>query len=711
MSDLVGTFRESGVVWALGILIKGASLLLFVYLAVAVLHRASASLRHLVWGGGIAAVLVLPVVTLVLPWRIGVVPEAMVGAARAAFGVEARVAPVAGGPQQAGAVTGRGSGPGAAAPSDPAVAPVAPRGERPMRRSGITARALGHWALALWALGVVLVLARLGLGAVLLRRIVRRATPLDSADWTHPLIEGADRMELDELPRLVVSDRVPMPVVCGIVRPVIVVPAAAQEWTDGRRRAVLCHEIAHLRRRDLVVNLLGRVACAFHWFNPLVWFAAWRLRIESERACDDMVLGVGTRPSEYADHLLQIVCVAARARTPAVALPMAERRVFEGRMLAILERDARRAPPSVRQAGAVALLALFVSLPLAAMGTARQATPGAAQDLAEQSRLAPEGEQNLAEPGARQSQPRPQSQAQPQSEPQPQVQSQAQGLPGRLSTRGNEPGNALGSELGNALGNELGNQLANALAGRRDDSAQSGDTVDQRVVAALVRVLEDSVASVREDAAYALGRLEARGGVAALGARLRRDPVAGVRLMAAWALGRIESREGTAALADALRGDSSAEVRTMAIWALGSIEDPAAVPALVAALGNADPETRGRAAWAIGTIEPDRAPQLLIDALRDPVGEVRMRAAWALGQIEDAAAVPGLAALLHDRQTDAGARRAAVWALGAIESDASRQVLAELLADPDPDVRARAARAIGGSSEPWPWPWPMPIVR
>lgn len=687
MLDAGGSTWESGVVWALGILFKGAVLLFVVLLAAAVLHRASASLRHLVWSGGIAAVLLLPVVTMVLPWRIGVVPEAVVGAARAAFGVEARAAPVAGGPQQAGAFAGRESGPGAEAPSDPAVAPVAPRGESPMRRSGVTAWALGQWALALWAIGVVLVLARLGLGAVLLRRIVRRATPLDSADWTHPLIEGADRMALDELPRLVVSDRVPMPVVCGIVRPVIVVPAAAHEWTDGRRRAVLCHEIAHLRRRDLGVNLLGRVACAFHWFNPLVWFAAWRLRIESERACDDMVLGVGTRPSEYADHLLQIVCVAARSRTPAVALPMAERRVFEGRMLAILERDAHRAPPSLRQGAAVALLALFVSLPLAAMGAVRQVAPGTERDLAEESQLAPGTERGLAEQGQRKSQERSQAQA--------------------LSERLNERINARANELGNGLGD----QLANALAGRRDESAQSGDSVDPRVVAALVRVLEDSVASVREDAAYALGQLEARGGVAALGVRLRSDPIAGVRRMAAWALGQIESHEGTAALADALRDDASQEVRTMAIWALGTIEDPAAIPGLVAALGNADPETRGRAAWAIGTIEPDHAPQQLIDALRDPVSEVRKRAAWALGQIEDDAAVPGLAALLRDRQTDAEARRAAVWALGAIDSDASRQVLAELLGDPDPDVRARAARAIGGSSDPWPWPWPMPIIR
>ena len=688
-------------VWALGILFKGAVLLLVVFLAAAALHRASASLRHLVWSGGIAAVLLLPVATVVLPWRVGVVPEAVVGAARAAFGVEAQVAPAVGGSQRAGAVPGHGSGRGAGAVSDPALAPAAPTGESPAGRSGVTARALGQWALALWAIGVVFVLARLGLGAALLRRIVRRATPLDSADWTHPLIEGADRMELDELPRLVVSDRVPMPVVCGIVRPVIVVPAAAHEWTDGRRRAVLCHEIAHLRRRDLVVNLLGRVACAFHWFNPLVWFAAWRLRIESERACDDMVLGVGTRPSEYADHLLQIVCVAARSRTPAVALPMAERRVFEGRMLAILERDARRAPPSLRQAAAVVLLALFVSLPLAAMGTARQAATGTDRDLAEQSRP-PQA------PGGRET-------GRPVGRPSAIGNEPAGGAPGvETSARGARSDSARTATpeqrvVAAALDASLRVRVQEALQARSQEQGVPGDGVDPRVVAALVRALEDSVASVREDAAYALGRLEARGGVAALGVRLRRDPVVAVRRMAAWSLGQIESSAATAALVDALRSDAAEPVRTMAIWALGTIEDAAAIPALVAALGDADPETRGRAAWAIGTIEPDHAPQQLIDALRDPASEVRMRAAWALGQIEDAAAVPGLAALLRDRQPEL--RRIAVWALGAIESDASRQALLDLLSDPDPDVRARAARAIGGSQEPWPWPWPMPIVR
>ena len=100
---------------------------------------------------------------------------------------------------------------------------------------------------------------------------------------------------------------------------------------------MLLHELAHVRRRDLVGHTLGRLACAVYWFHPLVWTAAKRLRSESERACDDLALTCGARASDYAEHLLDIVTGVRHHATPAVALAMARRKEFEGRMLAILD--------------------------------------------------------------------------------------------------------------------------------------------------------------------------------------------------------------------------------------------------------------------------------------------------------------------------------------------------------------------------------------
>ena len=678
-----------GAAWALGSLLKMTLLLVAVFLLAAALRRASASLRHLVWSGGIAAVLLLPLVSLVLPWRLPVLrAPASAASPQAGLPVETGVSLIA--PTAPPGIISAVPAPSLAVPPAPAPGPTG------LRRT-LSGMALTDWVLWVWVAGVVVVLLRLARGAALVRRVLRRATPLDSPDWTRPLVEAADRLGLAREPLLLVSDAVLMPIVCGVFRPAIVLPADAREWSERRRRAVLCHELAHVRRFDLGLTILSRVGCALYWFHPLFWVAARRLRLESERACDDMVLGVGTRPSEYADHLLQIACGAGSMRSPAAALPMAERREFEGRMLAILEKDARRAPPSRRHAALLAALGLAVLLPLAAMGMA----PAPQTDAA-----------RLPKPSGRQA---------------PNAARSAAGVSGAGATATSTPGTL--SELVRTAEHQTratsrvttttsGVTTATSGVPATEEisptgapaSTAEGDSVDARTLAALLGALDDSVASVRLDAAYALGRLEATAAAAALGTQLRRDPDPAVREMAAWALGQIQSHESTGQLAAAAGRDASEKVRLMAIWALGQIEDSAAVPGLVTALGDASAEVRGRAAWAIGTIQPGRAPQALIAALRDASAAVRLRAAWALGKIEDAQAAPGLLALLSD--TSSEIRHAAIWALGNMDAPAAHQALLDALKNPDPEVRARAARALSGSGgDPWPWPWPMPIIR
>jgi beta-lactamase regulating signal transducer with metallopeptidase domain len=530
----------------------------------------------------------------------------------------------------------------------------------------ITPGMLRSLVLAIWAIGLVWLIGRLVLGAVLLRRVVRRGTALDAPEWRHPLLEAADRLSLERLPRLVMSDRLPMPFACGLVNPAIVLPAGATEWDERRRRAVLFHELAHLSRYDLIGNALGQLACAVYWFHPLVWMAARKLRVESERAADDLVLGVGTRASEYADHLLQIVCRAARSRTPAIALPMAQRHEFEGRMLAILEREARREPASGRHAAALGALALSLVIPLAALAPARVEAPAlpAVQSAIRDSVT-----------------PRPE----PSSHPVERATAVSAKRPPVAPAPTPPPAGAAGM----------------AAVQGKDSTA---------VIAALRRALEDSVAAVREDAAYALGRLESAAAVPVLVARLSHDPASKVREMIAWALGQIENHSATEALASTAQHDTSEDVRAMAVWALGQVGDAAAVPALAQLLHDASPEVRGRAAWAIGTITPATAPGGLIAALTDRSSEVRVRAAWALGQIGDSAAASHLAVTLRD--PDPEVRKAAMWALGHMEGDAAQAALIQALDDKDPEIRARAARALSGSQgDPWPWPWPMPIIR
>src|SRR4051794_8922157 len=172
-----------------------------------------------------------------------------------------------------------------------------------------------------------------------------------------------------------------MPMAWGVLRPSVLMPADADEWPLERLRIVLLHELAHVRRRDCLTHLLAQAACAVYWFNPLAWMAARRARNERERACDDLVLAMGTRGSDYAEELLEIARVMRSGRFPAVlagaTLAMAHRSQLEGRLLAIL--DPRIPRRGVTRGGALAtsFACLLAIVPLAALQPWSNSEPAA----------------------------------------------------------------------------------------------------------------------------------------------------------------------------------------------------------------------------------------------------------------------------------------------------------------------------------------------
>jgi len=124
---------------------------------------------------------------------------------------------------------------------------------------------------------------------------------------------------------------------------VILLPQRAERWIWERQEVVLLHELVHVLRHDWPLRMLARLAGVLYWFNPLSWWALHRLHREQEYACDEEVIALGTKPSTYASHLLDI----ARSVTPQpmlalTALGMARRTNVEGRIMAILTRSTHR---------------------------------------------------------------------------------------------------------------------------------------------------------------------------------------------------------------------------------------------------------------------------------------------------------------------------------------------------------------------------------
>ena len=88
------------------------------------------------------------------------------------------------------------------------------------------------------------------------------------------------------------SAHVTVPLAWGVRRPRLL-PATSPTWPDERLWAVCAHEMAHIARGDWVAHLLAEIACRIYWFNPLFWLARNSLGRESERAADDIVIGLG----------------------------------------------------------------------------------------------------------------------------------------------------------------------------------------------------------------------------------------------------------------------------------------------------------------------------------------------------------------------------------------------------------------------------------
>jgi len=194
--------------------------------------------------------------------------------------------------------------------------------------------------LAVWAVGFIISITRLAFAAMVLQRWRNRSL----------FVDRMASVEIRELPDL------RGPVAAGILRPVIFMPASWREWPEESRRAVLEHEVAHHRRRDPLWRLLAELACAVHWYHPLVRWMARRFIIQCEYACDAMVLRNGIDAKTYAN----VLCDFAEERSfSPLALLMAETSSLESRVVRMLKPAGTVGTTMLLALGALGLAAAF----------------------------------------------------------------------------------------------------------------------------------------------------------------------------------------------------------------------------------------------------------------------------------------------------------------------------------------------------------------
>lgn len=349
----------------------------FVILAVAgllgfILRRHSAAVRALIWGLAILGCLVVPLFSFALPqWEVGVLPAIPGG-----FEVN-RLAdnrqdtrspvPIAAHPLASTPTSSTQTTPTPLQPNR--LTSVGGGPQFNVSETGFLCLQCIGWLAKGWMAGVLFLIVRLIVGIGAVWHLSARSDNFNGSisqvqpDWKRPV-------------SIRQSKAVTVPMVWGLFRPVILLPADAGEWEPERQRAVLLHELAHIQRQDWLMQTMAQITCAVYWFNPLLWFAARRMRTEIEGACDDHVLNAGYQSTDYAQHLVDIVRNIKKVGTAtSTAVAMARPSKIEGRLRTILVENRNRRPLT-RIAVAVGLLALTCfTVPIGVMQLAEAVGP------------------------------------------------------------------------------------------------------------------------------------------------------------------------------------------------------------------------------------------------------------------------------------------------------------------------------------------------
>jgi HEAT repeat protein/beta-lactamase regulating signal transducer with metallopeptidase domain len=712
--------------------------------ATRLLGRRPAALRHAVWASALLVALAVPMLAGVLPsWRIAVLP---------ASGVSAIVPSAPNGPSSRPLPPPRIT---RVAPESTAretltsQASQSPADSQPI--DALPVRSTADWLGLLWASVAAAIIGRYFASIASVRWLTRDAEPVSDQRWRDASDVASAELGLPESPALLASDQVTVPFTSGVLRPVVVVPASAlATWTDERIRVVLLHELAHVRRRDCLVQAMSQLACAAYWFNPLTWVAARRLRAERERACDDLVLDAGMRGSDYAQHLLDIArSVTSRRSLSAAALAMARPSELEGRLLAILDghRARRAAGPRLSWRMAVAVAAIVV--PVASV-----------QPVAREANLVIDEVASLVEQAAPTPTPTPTPAPTPAPTPSPgvrvassaatststaismsmasltvsesaQISAVASRVVGSLVAQSGEVAEAVVNAVASGAAEGVAHGLDFALAQGGNTPNPKGDktqarTVSPAVIAGLTEAMKDSDPDVRKQAMQALTRLGAPLAYEALVQALKDDD-AEIREQAVFSLGQLGDKRAIDPLTAALK-DAEPDVREQAAFGLSQLKAVTAVPALQALLKDTDEDVREQALFALSQIGDRSAVPAFIVALKDSSEDVREQALFALSQLGDSQAVPAILPLLAKDESE-DVRQQAAFALSQIGDESAVVALTAALKDASPDVRQQAVFALseiaGGHSDgerkhrnrewktptPTPTPTPSPSPR
>lgn len=220
---------------------------------------------------------------------------------------------------------------------------------------------------SLWVFGAVFFGCRLFFGWRQKQKIVRNCYEVDHPNLTQPYSQFTKQLKLYRQPQLLVSDAINSPLLTGIFRPKLILPVAiVNQYTEEEIKLIIAHELAHLKRCDLLWNWLPTFIQGLFFFNPLIWLVhrEW-LRVQ-EICCDRLAIHFSQAMAiDYGDLLLKVTAQYRRnLRSGLAAFYVSQSTVtLKKRLIAILQIDYVSKWQMMIAGFALALFSLLVILP------------------------------------------------------------------------------------------------------------------------------------------------------------------------------------------------------------------------------------------------------------------------------------------------------------------------------------------------------------
>ena len=432
------------------------------------------------------------------------------------------------------------------------------------------------------------------------------------------------------------SKQAHVPSTIGALRPLIVLPDTFCTSADeAKLLSVIGHEMAHVKRRDFLSNLICELVALPISFHPLTFLIKRQIDRARELACDELVTRHVLAPNLYARSLLWAAHVSREYSSDAFVLSIFDGKILEERIVRVMRSNKRLSSGYARILMLAALSVLCASALSLSMFSLELQTRAHAAVTERLQSITPSGVQQPVTSTPITSQPQ---EERAMSACQAAKRGDATAIPSLIAMLGDDTNSQMircwnTSRWSPALETfkhpSPGEQAALALA-----------SFGRKAFEPLSQQLTSENATVRRNAAWAIGELtnmvpgERAGAVPQL-ITLLGDSDAWVRMAAARALGELRDERALTKLVATL-ADDNWRVRELAVWALSEMKDARAVNALCSVLlSDARVEVRRGAAEALGEIASVDALPSLKQALNDTEPSVSAKVAWAISEIED----------------------------------------------------------------------------